>query len=146
MAKALLLTGGPEAVSTARFVEIFDKFFDCLNVSNYTQGKHARKPFQDPYGSAKDFRLKVSILVVFMVCAYMYNHCVIHVCIQWLQDEFLPYLDEWERSVQALKGYKKGQKNRMLISKETMLGLRMTGMYEMLLGIQLLSTTHFCFL
>ena len=32
---------------------------DMLNVSNFTDGKHKRKPFCDPYHSAKDHRLKV---------------------------------------------------------------------------------------
>ena len=37
----------------------FDKFFDALNVHNYDQGRHDRKPFLDSYVSAKDSRLKV---------------------------------------------------------------------------------------
>ena len=44
---------------TVRFTAMFDHFFDCLNVTNFTTGKHKRKPFQDPYRSSGDFRLKV---------------------------------------------------------------------------------------
>lgn len=48
--------------------------------------------------------------------------------IQWLKDEFLPYLDDWEKSVQARKGkLSKTEKNLMMLSRETLLGLRMTG-------------------
>ena len=50
VAKALTLTGKSEVSETAKFVEMYDNLFDCLNVSNFTSGKCARKPFQDPYG------------------------------------------------------------------------------------------------
>ncbi len=51
MSKALQLTGGPEVAETARFVNLMDKFFDALNVSNYTNGDEKagmknRKEFQ----------------------------------------------------------------------------------------------------
>ena len=48
--------------------------------------------------------------------------------IQWLEEEFLPYLDQWEKSVEAREGFTKTQKKQMLLSSETRLGLRMTGM------------------
>ena len=57
--KAIQLTGGPEAQETSRFVLMFDKFFDALNVGNFTIGHHRRKPFQTPYVSEDDSRLKV---------------------------------------------------------------------------------------
>ena len=44
---------------TINFVDHFDKFFDCVNVSNMSTGKEQRKPFKQPYYSANDFRLKV---------------------------------------------------------------------------------------
>lgn len=59
MSKSLTFTLGPVADETARFVDLFDKFFDSLNVSNFDSGKHERKPFKDPYRSSSDFRLKV---------------------------------------------------------------------------------------
>jgi len=57
--KALQLTGGPEAAETVRFISMFDKFFDCVNVANFTSGRFKRKIFQQPYRSRDDFRLKV---------------------------------------------------------------------------------------
>ena len=59
VSKALKLLGGEEASETSKFVEMMDKFFDCLNVHNYTHGLHARKQFQMPYISTKDKRIKV---------------------------------------------------------------------------------------
>ena len=35
-----------------------DKFFDCLNVTNFESGKHSRNTFKDPIRPG-DFRLKV---------------------------------------------------------------------------------------
>ena len=64
--KALVLTGGKEAEGTAEFILMFDRFFDCLNVSSYTTGKRKRKAFQDPYRSPTDFRLEVSKNVICM--------------------------------------------------------------------------------
>ena len=57
VSKALEMTGGKDAQETAKFVGMFDKFFDCLN--SFTKGKHSRKAFQNPYRSATDFCLKV---------------------------------------------------------------------------------------
>lgn len=59
VSKALELTGGEETSETAKFVGMVDRFFDALNVHNYTHGIHARKQFQMPYISVKDSRLKV---------------------------------------------------------------------------------------
>ena len=66
MSKALELTGGTEVEETERFTATFDKFFDALNISNFTNGVHKRKPFQLPYRSKDDFCLKVNTL--FIVC------------------------------------------------------------------------------
>ncbi len=67
MGKALEMTCGPEAQETAKFVRMFDKFFDAMKVSNFTNGKHSQKPFQDPYRSESDFRLAVSVVLTSVV-------------------------------------------------------------------------------
>lgn len=46
VAKALHFTFGDDAEQTACFVEKVDKFFDCFNVSTFTQGKFSRKVFR----------------------------------------------------------------------------------------------------
>ena len=48
MSKALKLTGGSEVAETVKFTEYMDKFFDAVNVCNYVNGVHRRKPFQLP--------------------------------------------------------------------------------------------------
>ena len=60
--KALQLTGGDDVTETAKFVIIFDKFFDILNVHNFTNGTRYRKPYLHPYHNADDQRLDVSFL------------------------------------------------------------------------------------
>ena len=64
MANGIEHVGGKEVEETVKFVRMMDKFFDCLNVTNLSSGKHNRKSFQDPYrrlpgGGTNDFRLKI---------------------------------------------------------------------------------------
>lgn len=120
--KALVATGGEAAQGTAHFVIMMDRFFDCLNVNSFTAGKHKRKPFQNPYRSGLDFRLKVFDCM--HVSRQLFDG---DIELQWLEDDFIGYLDAWEESVQALHGFTKTQKNKMLLSPETRLGLRTTG-------------------
>ena len=47
---------------------------------------------------------------------------------EWLQEEFIAFLDKWEASVAARKEFEKIEKNKMLLSEETRFGLRLTGM------------------
>lgn len=59
MATALQLTGGLEVEETAKLASYVGKFFNCLNGNNFTSGGYHRKPFQMPYRSTDDFRMKV---------------------------------------------------------------------------------------
>lgn len=46
---------------------------------------------------------------------------------QFLESEFLPYLDEWEESVKKRAGnFTDSERKRMLLSNETLLGIRIT--------------------
>ena len=47
MSQALHLTGGDEVSETAHFIGMMDRFFDALNVHNFSH--KALKPFQLPY-------------------------------------------------------------------------------------------------
>lgn len=49
-----------EASETANFIEKMDKFFDLLNVTNYTKCYTKLKYFQTPYRWTKDFRIEVN--------------------------------------------------------------------------------------
>ena len=62
--------------------------------------------------------------VCYGTCAH-YNDSVV----QWLEDEFLGYLTEWESSVSSREGFSPREKESMLLSSETRLGLTVTGIY-----------------
>ncbi len=47
--------------------------------------------------------------------------------LQWLETNFLGYLDEWETSVKSREGFTDAQKATMMLSRETLEGLRITG-------------------
>ena len=63
VAKALKLTGGPDVEKTAKFASMFDKFFDCLNVSNFEAGKRSRNSFKSPYYKQQNSVLRFEISV-----------------------------------------------------------------------------------
>lgn len=48
---------------------------------------------------------------------------------QWLEDDFLSYLHNWENSVRKHKDLAKAEQHMMLLSAETRLGLEITGNY-----------------
>ena len=50
--------------------------------------------------------------------------------LQWLEDEFLPYLEQWENSVKKRRGFSDKEKMLMLITKETRAGIKVTGEYN----------------
>lgn len=43
--------------------------------------------------------------------------------------EFCEYLEKWEESVKKRKGFKDDEKKRMMLSEETLAGIRMTGTF-----------------
>ena len=45
----------------------------------------------------------------------------------WLEKNFLGYLSEWEQSVYSLEGFTESQKATMMLSRETLDGIHMTG-------------------
>ncbi|KAL5489473.1 hypothetical protein EMCRGX_G018567 [Ephydatia muelleri] len=102
VSKAVVLVCGDVATETAKFLGMADKLFYTLNVHNYSHGATARKPFQIPFTSSDDWRLK------------------------WLENDFLKYLDNWESSVSNRPGFSKAQKQTMMLSAATRYGLRMT--------------------
>lgn len=55
--------------------------------------------------------------------------------VQWLKETFLPYLENWERQVQARRQFTAAEKKRMILSEETLLGLRMTGIVHNVLHV-----------
>lgn len=62
------------------------------------------------------------------VCCESVVHLYVLCNIQWLTEVFLPYLDDWERSVADREGYSRSEKGMMLLSNETRVGLKITGL------------------
>ena len=109
------------------FVNMADKFFDALNVHNFSHGIRGLKSFQLPYTSSTDVRLKVHVHFIIQ----NNNHHILSSLypVQWLETDFLGYLKDWENSVKLRKGFTKAEKNNMLISAETLYGLQVTCKY-----------------
>ena len=61
-----------------------------------------------------------------MYIYHLYGTLCINV--QWLTDEFIPYLKQWEMSVQKRPGaFTPQAKGMMLLAKETRHGIEITG-------------------
>lgn len=143
-------TGDEGTTATEHFANLMDRFFDCFSVCDMSEGKKTRKPEQDPYWSGKDWRFEVMLCVMSMIVTLhsMSSHCVTHVHVhkhsrklmvrehvaymQWLQNVFLAYLQEWEDEVAQTIEYSAGQRAKMLLSHETTSGLRMTRVHILL--------------
>ena len=97
MSIALKSFGPPEATSTAKYCEMFDKFFDCFNVRNTKEYITKQKHFLKPYTSVDDERF------------------------QWLMETFLAYFTDWKNSIKSRPGgpFTNTEKSRMFISWQT---------------------------
>ena len=73
MASALDFYGNSDTSETKKFVMVFNKFFDCLNVRSLDE--HIRKCKLDlkPYTKPTDERLTVSDHVNIAKCGYNYK-------------------------------------------------------------------------
>ena len=88
--------GLPDATATAVFCDMFDKFFDCLNVRNTMEHVAKQKPFLKPYTSVDDERFS------------------------WLLNTFLKYFENWKVSTQNRPGcFSNADKAKMFISWQT---------------------------
>ena len=68
--------------------------------------------------------------VVICFCIVRYTFNVPLPCLfQWLEEEFIQCLDEWEQEVEQQADSSATEIKMMLLSKETRTGLRMTGTY-----------------
>ena len=56
VAAVLRSFGPPEAEGTAKYCEMVDGFFDCLNVRSTTEHQRKKKPFLAPYRDSQDGR------------------------------------------------------------------------------------------
>ena len=116
-------------------------FFDCMNIRNYSEGYQKRKEYLKPYTSPDDSRLQVIYIVPQFTCADLLRkpNCILLYLVytypppftQWLEGEFLSYLDDWESTVKS-SNHTASEKRKMCLSDETLQGIRMTGMYSYL--------------
>ena len=114
MNNALLSTNNPDFIGTAEFCNIFNKWFDCLNGRYLWEGMSKRNPDLEPYKDVSDPRF------------------------HWLQTFFLGWLEEWETEVNSLTGLSKHERNKLILAKQTMNGLKITTNSFINLGKQLL--------
>ena len=112
------------ASETKRFADMFDRFFDCLNVKNLGEYKKKKKPNLSPYYDPDEECLTVS---GYHLCISRVHHFNYSIFMQWLEKEFLGYLKEWKASVDNRSGFTEAEKAMMCLSKETLEGLHMTG-------------------
>ena len=57
-----------------------------------------------------------------------YSNYKLYCWLQWLCNDFIGYLAEWESEVASMAGLKQGERQKLTLSRETMDGLKITGM------------------
>ncbi len=121
--RQLYIDGSAE--ETARFCEMMNRFFDCLNVQSTSEHTRKRNDFLAPYSSPGDEHLN------------------------WLQNTFLVYLRQWLTAIQQHTGnLSNDDRAKMFISHQTYHGLRMTvhSLTKLLLseGLEYVLSEKFC--
>ena len=49
---------------------------------------------------------------------------------QWLEKDFLGYLQKWEDMVKSRPGFSPSEKEKMLLTRETRVGIKITGKFS----------------
>jgi hypothetical protein len=62
-----------------------------------------------------------------------------------LENDFLRYLEEWDKSVVEREGFSNNEKKKMTLSQVTLEGLRMTGIILMCFELMYLFVYSLCF-
>ncbi|XP_022110831.1 uncharacterized protein LOC110990247 [Acanthaster planci] len=102
VANAMKAHGKHDTRSAEMFISYFDKFFDCLNVSNPHDGAFKRKPALEPYRSSDDWRF------------------------EWLQKDFVGFLKEWQQELASNPHLDPKTRSNMCLSRETLEGINIT--------------------
>lgn len=61
VANAIYEEFGDTKSETVLFLQMFNKWFDCMNAMNFQDGYHTRNPWVNPYKTLNDRRLKVTM-------------------------------------------------------------------------------------
>jgi len=102
VALAMESQGRNDTNGTVRFIKFIHRVFDCLNVSRPNQGKKGKKELCE-YTSPTDWRF------------------------EFLENDFVrDYLERWEAEAYATVGIRREDQNRLLLSKQTIFGWKMT--------------------
>jgi hypothetical protein len=92
-----------DTTETERFCRIFNRLFDCFNTRHLYEAQQKRNDDLAPYTKKYDIRL------------------------QWLENEFVPYLESWENYAMSKVGLSLEERRRLTLSHQTIEGLKMTG-------------------
>lgn len=103
MATVLKQFGQPDVQETAKFCDMMDGFFDCLNVRSPNESQRKLKPNLRPYVEVNDQRF------------------------EWLEKKFLGYLEEWRNNIKNRPGNSTAMaRSTMFLSHQTYEGLQIT--------------------
>lgn len=103
VANGLRSVYGESVKRTTEFIEIMNKWFDIVNVKHLFEGRNTRNLNLAPFTNVENERL------------------------HWLQSDFLAYFDKWKVAVNNRSGkFTSQQKERMQLSSQTILGLKIT--------------------
>ena len=102
---------GKEASETVKFARMMNKFFDwTIFVLERGRGKCFR--------THHDFDVNIVLLCAKDKCRLVHVQSCIshHPPLQWLEQEFLPYLSSWESSVSRQEEFTPKEKGKMMLS------------------------------
>ena len=103
VALALERTENEDLAETAKFCQMINNFFDCMNVRSTTEYKRKRNDMLAPYTKVDDGRFL------------------------WLKEVFLKYLTDWQSATQNRPGkYSKQARAKMYISRQTFEGFKIS--------------------
>ena len=96
-----------------------------MNVRSLKESVYKRKPNLSPYRNDAHSRERLHV----SDCLYIPHFKFYYVShFQWLEKDFMEYLDEWESSANMREDLSDAEKQKLCISRETVEGLRVTGM------------------
>ncbi|XP_070545584.1 uncharacterized protein [Ptychodera flava] len=103
VANAIEASGCQQVTETVKFIRMFNKFFDCLNVRSINECTRTGNPDVRPYTDVNDPRF------------------------EWLQNDFLQYFAEWKEQVDNRQGvFTRKEKGQMMLSYQTLQGIEIT--------------------
>ena len=97
-------------------LQIFDKFFDCLNMWSFTQSQSLQRPL--PFFS---WCMAKGKMIMNTLISNTINHT------KWVEEDFMGYLQKWEELVKNRPGFSLSERNKMLLNRETRARIKITG-------------------